>query len=227
MQIKKLIVFVLLAVPLLPLRAQEDNGCKVLLSAISVQYKGDCKKGLADGKGEAFGVDHYVGHFKKGLPDGEGVYTWSTGEVYKGSFKKGMRDGQGSYTFKVEGRDSTITGKWQKDKFIGNVKKTGAYTILFRNNIGRITFNRLGDGESVRIKFYRNGGEINVSDLMLIGDSGNVMTDRDFTGFDRVSFPFTGKVIFKVPNDFYAAVLSCELRFRINEPGNYEIRINP
>ena len=209
------------------LTAQEQQQCRVLLSNISVHYKGGCKKGLADGQGEAFGVDHYIGHFKKGLPDGEGVYTWATGEVYKGSFKKGMRDGQGSYTFKVEGRDSTLTGKWQKDKFVGNVQKTDAYTILFRNNIGRITVNRISDGQSIRIRFFRNGGEINVSDLLLIGDSGNVMTYRDFTGFDRVSFPFTGKILFKVPNDFYAAVVSCELRFRINVPGEYEMQIHP
>ena len=107
------------------------------------------------------------------------------------------------------------------------MQKGNAYTILFRNNIGRVTVRRIGDGQSIRIRFFRNGGEINVSDLLLIGDSGSVMTYRDFTGFDRVSFPFTGKVLFKVPNDFYAAVISCELRFRINVPGKYEMEIHP
>lgn len=203
-----------------------QEGCKVLMPAIAVEYKGDCKKGLADGKGEALGVDHYVGHFKKGWPDGKGVYTWSTGEVYKGYFKKGMRNGMGTYTFKIEGKDSTLTGKWVKDKFVGNAK-TVAYRVLYKNNIGRITFNRLGEGEEIRIKFYRNGGEVAVEGLMLIGDSGNVMTDRTFTGFDRVEFPFTAKLLFDVPNDFYTATLSCELRFRINKPGSYEVRIYP
>ena len=207
------------------LAAQER--CRVLMSTISVHYEGDCKKGLADGKGEAYGVDHYIGHFKKGLPDGKGVYKWATGEIYKGSFKKGMRQGMGTYTFKVAGKDSTLTGKWVKDKFVGNTEKTRVYSVLYKNNISRITVNRLGDGNEIRIKFYRNGGEIAVGGLMLIGDSGNVMTDRSFTGFDRVDFPFTGKLLFSVPNDFYTATLSCELRFRINVPGSYEVRIFP
>lgn len=201
--------------------------CRVLMSSISVEYKGDCKNGLADGRGEAFGVDHYIGHFRKGLPDGEGVYTWSTGEVYKGSFKKGMRHGHGSYTFKLNGRDTTLTGRWQKDKYIEENLKKASYTILFKNNIGRITVNRLGEGNAIRLKFYRNGGEIAVSDLSLIGDSGDVMTYRDFTGFDHVSFPFSAKLLFSIPNDFYSAVINCELKFRINTPGSYEVRIYP
>ena len=209
----------------IPATAQE--GCRVLMSTISVHYTGDCKKGLADGKGEAYGVDHYIGHFKKGWPDGKGVYKWATGEVYNGSFKKGMRHGVGSYTFKVAGKDSTLTGKWVKDKYVGNTGKTNVYSILYKNNISRITVNRFGDGNEIRIKFYRNGGEIAVDGLMLIGDSGNVMTGRSFTGFDRVNFPFTGKLLFSVPNDFYSATLSCELRFRINVPGSYEVRIFP
>jgi hypothetical protein len=207
------------------LKAQEK--CRVLMSSISVEYKGDCKKGLADGEGEAFGVDHYIGHFRKGFPDGEGVYTWSTGEVYKGSFKKGMRHGHGTYTFKVNGRDTTITGQWQKDKYVVKNTKISNYTILYKNNIGRITVNRIGDGQEIRIKIYRNGGEIKANDLSLIGDSGNVMTYRDFTGFDRVSFPFTAKLLFTIPNDFYSANISCELKFRINVPGSYEVRIFP
>ena len=47
-----------------------QNPCKVLMKEISGSYSGECKKGLADGKGEAKGVDRYIGAFKKGLPDG-------------------------------------------------------------------------------------------------------------------------------------------------------------
>ena len=45
--------------------AQDE--CKVLNSSIGVSYKGSCKKGLADGTGEAMGVDRYKGELKKGF----------------------------------------------------------------------------------------------------------------------------------------------------------------
>ena len=53
--------------------AQDKSDCKVLAETLAESYEGDCKKGLADGKGKAIGTDSYEGGFKKGLPEGEGV----------------------------------------------------------------------------------------------------------------------------------------------------------
>ena len=95
------------------LNSQGQN-CQVLKSEISLEYKGECKNGLAHGDGEAFGLDHYKGQFKKGYPDGEGTYNWGTGEVYEGQWKDGMRHGKGEYSYFVNNRDTTIVGKWVK-----------------------------------------------------------------------------------------------------------------
>ena len=195
------------------------------MPGISIQYKGDCKNGLAHGKGEAFGNDYYIGEFIKGWPQGEGTYKWSTGEIYTGKWKKGQRHGMGSYSFKINGKDTTITGKWVKDKFVGQVESQGDYKILYKNNIGRITVVRVGDGDEVRLKFVRHGGDVPVTDLILYGDSGTEMREMSFRGFDHVEFPFTAKITFSVLNDFGAASLSCELRIKILKPGHYQIRM--
>ncbi|GAB1394994.1 hypothetical protein MASR1M60_31580 [Rhodocyclaceae bacterium] len=57
--------------------ALSQTPCKVADQDIAASYKGGCKDGLADGKGEARGRDSYVGEFKAGLPHGQGTYVWA------------------------------------------------------------------------------------------------------------------------------------------------------
>lgn len=204
-----------------------QSDCKVLKSEISLNYKGECKNGLAHGQGEAFGLDQYKGHFKKGYPDGQGTYKWGTGEVYKGHWKRGMRQGRGEYSYFVGNRDTTIVGKWSKDQYVGTGVSSGAYEITYKNNIGRVTVTNIGPGSQIRLRFLRNGGDVPVSNLMLISDTGTNIIGRHFTGFEHIEFPFSGKITFSAPNDFFTADLYCELRFKVREPGSYEVVIFP
>lgn len=204
--------------------AQES--CKVLLPAISGTYKGSCKKGLADGPGESAGVDKYAGEFKKGYPYGKGTYIWSTGETYTGDWKAGLRDGEGAYHFKYEGKDSLLTGLWKDDRFIGP-KRVDPYVIEYRNGIGRITCIRVGDRPYVKYQFTRGGGESNIaSNISMQGSSGTESQGPAFTGFEQVKFPFKGKITFVAPNAFNAAMINCELRITINEPGSWLINMS-
>lgn len=226
MQTYKSLFFLVLAFFIMqPLSSQP--GCVVLKDEISTVYKGNCKDGLAHGNGEAFGVDHYTGHFKKGYPDGVGTYSWSTGEVYKGQWKKGMRHGNGAFSFFINSKDTTIVGRWEKDKYVKSEKSSSSYKITYKNNIGRVTMIRIGPGNQVRCKFLRHGGEIAVGNLMILGDSGTTSTFRQFTGFEHIEFPLKGKITFSVINDFNTATLNCELSFIIYEPGSYIISIFP
>lgn len=86
--------------------AQENKDCKVLQKELSGEYKGDCKKGLADGVGEAIGTDRYSGSFKKGYAHGKGIYNYSSGAVYEGGFLNGKRHGQGKLIYQNEGEDN-------------------------------------------------------------------------------------------------------------------------
>jgi len=203
----------------------QDN-CKVLMPAISDSYTGTCKQGLADGKGEALGTDQYNGYFKKGLPEGKGVYIWQTGEKYDGSWKKGLREGTGTYTFKSDGKDTVLTGIWKEDKYVGE-KAVATYVIQYRSGISRVSCLKSGDTPNyVVYKFSRAGGSADdINELMLTGSTGTETISNNFTGFEDVTFPFEGKIKFIAPNALRTAMMACELRYVINEPGAWTITI--
>jgi hypothetical protein len=78
------------------LYAQDSsNTCKVELAMLTGSYKGDCKNGYANGKGEALGTHRYAGLFKNGLPHGKGTYYYTDGSYYTGSFQNGIKEGKG------------------------------------------------------------------------------------------------------------------------------------
>lgn len=220
-----LLIIPIMALFYFPVNAQEE--CEVLMENLKGEYRGECKRGLAHGYGEAEGKDHYIGDFKKGYPHGNGTYTWSTGERYEGEWKRGMRDGEGTYYFFANGEDTVIYGKWVDDEYVG-VYHAKPYNVDYRSNIGRVTFTKISDNQRyVRLKFMRSGGELtNISDLLLTGSSGVENTSRMFTGFENAEFPFKGKVIFTAPNAFYVASMRCEVRYQIFEPGAWVVSIN-
>jgi hypothetical protein len=206
-----------------------QNACKVLMPSIADLYSGSCKQGLADGQGEASGIDKYTGEFKKGLPDGYGTYIWHTGETYIGDWKMGMRDGKGEYISKWTGSDSVQAGIWKRDKYVGPKEVRVAYVIGYRNNIGRITCMKMGDERNyVKYKISRAGESslfLNITDLMLQGSSGTENISTNFTGYEDIDFPFEGKVQFSAPNSLNTAVLNYEVRLTINEPGSWLVTI--
>jgi hypothetical protein len=219
---KRMILFtgILLMSAFISIISAQDE-CTVLLPRISITYNGSCKKGLADGQGEAIGADHYIGEFRKGYPDGFGTYKWQTGETYVGEWSQGLRNGKGEYTFKHMNRDSVLAGQWKNDKFIG-AKAIAPYVIEYRNGIGRITCIRTGDRPNVRYVFPRGG----VTNLLLQGSSGMENINTSFTGYEEVSFPFKGIVKFYAPNSWMTAMITCELRLTINQPGAWVVTIS-
>lgn len=225
---KKAILFAgITVIPLIfgSLYAQET--CVVLLPALRGTYAGDCKQGLAYGIGEATGEDFYRGEFVKGLPHGKGTYLWKNGATYSGEWEKGLRHGHGVYIYKREEKDSTLAGLWREDKFIGK-EQVPPYVVEYRYGVGRVTCMRIGDRPYVKYKFSRNGGELYslISNLFLQGSSGSESNNYLFTGYEHVKFPFSGKVTFNAPNAFYSAILTCELRLTINQPGAWLVTIS-
>ena len=234
MKLHKLLPTIILLIIILLFSFQNvnnsDSNCKVLKKEISKTYKGECKKGLAHGFGLAIGTDTFEGNFKKGLPHGEGLYKWSTGEVYSGKWKKGLRHGMGKYSFKHNGKDSIQFGYWEKDKFTNknnHNNENSQCSILYRRSIERVRFVRYGDGHKVEIKFTRMGGGNNdIRDLMLFGSSG---TDRKFgsyIAFENVEFPFSANIRYKTKNKLNSVLLECELRFKIQQSGYWQVIIS-
>lgn len=225
---KLLLLITILVVPISIGSIYAQNTCKVLLPRIGDSYTGECKQGLADGTGDAFGVDQYKGEFRKGLPDGSGTYIWQTGEKYEGQWKKGLRDGKGTYTIKYMGRDSLQVGMWKNDVFTG-AEELPSYVIKYKSNLGRVTIMKMGNTpQYVKFKFTRSGESsiaLAVSNLMTTGSSGSESLTNNMVGYENIDFPFEGRVKFTAPNAFNTAMLDCELRYLINEPGAWTVTI--
>ncbi len=111
------------------LYAQDSTqSCKVDFPTLAGRYTGECKKGLANGKGEARGIHHYIGSFKNGLPDGKGVYYYSDSIYYSGNFLEGKKEGKGETHYLRNGMpDSLIKGYWSADEYRGNQYTTYAF----------------------------------------------------------------------------------------------------
>lgn len=220
---KRLLLLALAIIIIITAYSQES--CKVLVPSLAGKYTGDCRDGLANGRGEATGEDFYTGDFVKGLPDGKGKYIWKSGATYEGEWKKGLRNGNGIYVSKAEGKDTVLNGIWKEDRFVG-AKRPEPYVIEYRNGVARITAMRIGDRPYVRYKFTQSGLEANiVSGLLMQGSSGTERNNSDFTGYEGISFPFSGKLTFTAPNNFRTAMISCEIRLTINEPGAWVVTI--
>jgi hypothetical protein len=90
--------------------------CKVNDPDIAASYSGECRNGLANGKGTATGRDKYVGEFRDGLEHGKGDYTWPNGFHYVGDWVNGKRTGKGVFTSPNGNR---YEGDWVNSKYHG------------------------------------------------------------------------------------------------------------
>lgn len=206
--------------------AQNNTGCKVLLSSLTGDYKGECKKGLAHGIGEAKGADGYSGAFKKGFPHGKGIYYYANGAIYEGSFINGKRHGEGKLSYYIDGNQIIEEGLWEDDNYIGK-KPEPSYEITLKQNISRYTFIKTSDTRNIiTIKILRNGVIIYPDNLLLAGSGGSITQDRNFAGFEQLQFPFTGSIKYSLQTPFNYNFVDYELNFVIREPGAWEITLN-
>jgi hypothetical protein len=204
----------------------QQADCKVLLPAIGVTYKGECKKGLAHGEGEAQGQDSYKGNFKKGFPEGKGVYTWQNGDKYEGTWSQGKREGKGTMTIKSAGKDSLITGFWENDQYKGK-ERIIPYKVILKRNVDDIRMTQSSKiGALVTIKILRSGSRIPYSELMIASTGGSVNESANPPRIENINFPIEVKVTYKCMNKLNSMELSCEGQFEIKEPGIWEVVFN-
>jgi len=222
---KNFIIFTAIIFLMLSFSIQAQDSCNVLVPNLKGSYSGGCKKGLANGKGEAKGKDRYKGNFKKGYPNGIGTYYWSTGEIYVGEWKKGKRDGEGSFTFKIENRDTTVSGLWKNDIYAGPMVKSPK--VLRVNNIDQYKIKKTGGIQKrVMINFQQNGSyNTEIENLMLTATSGTNAKSGSLEGFDNLSFPVTIVVRYDTYNKLKTMKYNAYIEFTIFEEGDWEVRL--
>lgn len=214
MKMKMKINVVLLLLTFFYFNTTYSQDCKVLLETINETYVGGCKRGKADGKGLAKGIDTYEGQFKKGLPHGEGIYTWQDGTIYKGTFKKGQKEGRGTLIFK---EDSIKTGFWKNDTYIGLYKNP--YNKIDKSqNVSSYTLNKVQDDiHNLRFYIEVNQEQVSYPRLNFVLQSGQYQSqinNSDFVELTNVTFPIKLKVIYK--QDF--------IEIEIFRPGLWKIK---
>lgn len=197
--------------------------CKVISPALSDSYSGDCKKGLAHGRGVAQGRDRYEGEFSKGVPDGTGTYTWENGSFYEGQFKNGLKDGKG----KMVTSDSTITGIWEKDHYVGKESKA-AYQIHSTVGVSRYTFKKtVAAMPGVKLRITQVGADnLGIEDFSLAYDSGDEYRVGNVFGIQNILFPLRVSVRYRTWNAFHTAQYDVFFEYTINEPGLWEVMIS-
>lgn len=200
----------------------KTNKSAVLIEAIGEKYEGDLKRGLAHGKGKAWGEsDSYRGNFKKGYPHGEGIYTWGNGSVYKGEFVKGKMSGQGELRIKRKiGIDSILSGYFKADKYVGKYKE--AYRVTSEQGIRKVEFQKnAGDINQISIMVYSDGQQINSN--ISVRDPKNTRVENigGKTTLTHVIFP-----IEQVDVSFSTGQFSHSLTFEIFEKGNWLVIIS-
>ncbi len=146
------------------LQAQRDKDstyCLVNWKALAGKYVGDCKEGMANGKGEAWGLHHYVGMFKDGMPNGTGVYYYSDSMYYSGSLQDGLKEGKGEMHYIDKGKpDSVVKGYWSADEYRGSKYVTYHFTTTGNFDQVEITPSR-ASGKTVAIELSTTSGSPN------------------------------------------------------------------
>lgn len=197
--------------------------CLVALESIKGTYEGDCDKGKASGKGKATGADIYEGEFKNGLPDGQGKYNWKNKNFYVGSMKKGLRDGKGEMHYILtSGYDSTVTGFWKKDKYLGLYEKP--YEIkTVGSRISKVDC-RLSEkgGEEIQFRIsVVGGGPASLTQIVptagtYLKQNTQMMNSMSITRIQQVVYPF--RAIFTFSNGDNIEIL-------FNEKANYDVDV--
>jgi hypothetical protein len=108
---------------------QNTQACKITSENYIGDYIGDCKNGVANGKGEIKGSTHYIGMFKNGMPNGNGICYYGDSSYYDGNFQDGIKEGKGEMHYLRKGiADSIIKGYWSGDIYRGKNYLTYVFT---------------------------------------------------------------------------------------------------
>ena len=182
---------------------QVNQKCKVLNEELVGVYDGQCKGGLADGKGK---------------------FTFANGSfMYVGNFKDGKIDGKGEIFSIVKNKQTSIKkGNWENNVYVGD--RSEPYQVRRSDNLDRYTVTKNSSGgNKVLINFYQNGSRNNVSNLSVAVNTGEKITGSYTEGYENVSFPFVCTINYTTTSKFKSTTYLVSFEIEIMEPGTWEI----
>lgn len=211
----------------------QQDSCIINLPTLKGKYEGDCKNGIANGKGRAVGTDIYEGEFKNGLPHGKGTYQWKNGSIYTGQWREGLMHGEGSYFTKTsKGKDSLVKGEWKKGVYVS--KKSEPYTIYAKTkSVGEILIEKRKDQFNTLTIFTHNTSatassinnnlvNVKITDIKIVnGYYQRILTNdsqvkKTETNIYEIQFPLRIKIMIDNTE---------EVEVEFKEPGSYIMNI--
>ncbi|MDP2422803.1 MAG: hypothetical protein U1C46_01570 [Bacteroidales bacterium] len=204
---------------------QQDSLCKVLLREISDSFKGDCKNGLAHGKGTAKGEDTYVGIFKNGLPEGKGKYTYKNGNIFSGYWSNGLKNGKGEFIYFVNGKANIQKGYWENGEYVGTSNPDEFYRVTGLTGIEYYSIKKVeGDEKQIKISFIGAMAKYVPQGLEITISSGQLNQEIKNFFIHHYTCPMNCSVNFTIVTS--GVIRQCNLIFDILKPGKYEVLIS-
>lgn len=127
-----------------------------------------------------------------------------------------------------EPTDTTKTGNRASRKKKDKKKEPAAARVTMKREVNRATLSqRSEEGNNVEVVIMSSGVALrDVVDMRMVGSSGTPLSSSSYIGFDNVSFPFEGNIRFKASNKMGTVVYDREVRFEVNEPGRWTLRVD-
>lgn len=225
--LKHILLLVLLLIFIIPFlySQQEDPAYKVRLKEIAGMYTGDCKDGLANGKGTATGEDSYTGSFLNGLPEGKGVYKYKNGSIFSGNWKNGLKNGKGEFKNLVGGKATFVKGYWKDGEYAGPTDPDEEYRITNLTGIENYSITKVkGDQDIIEISFEKVNKKYIPRDLEVTISSGYKIEQNKKILIQNHSFPLQCDLHFTIPTT--GGLRQCNLGFIIYKPGKFEVFIS-
>ena len=220
-----LLLFILLSFDPYAYSQKESSPCKVLLKEISGSYKGDCKNGMADGKGTATGEDSFTGNFANGLPEGKGVYKYKNGNMYSGYWKNGLKNGKGEFKSIINGKASIVKGYWKDGEYSGITEPDEEYRITNLTGIENYSIKNVkGDQSLIEISFEKVNKKYIPLDLEMTISSGYKIEQNKKIIVQNYNYPVNCDMHFTIPTT--GGVRQCNFGFTICKPGKIEVFIS-
>lgn len=219
-------IILLFGFGILSLTVFGQEKCEVIQKELQKgEYIGECKNGLANGKGVFKGENTYEGNFKKGKAHGKGSMLYANGRRYFGDWKNGARHGEGKYIFNITGKDSILEGRWNKNKFIGKKKKKG-YEVISKLAVPRYNFRKISDVTNSVTIIIKNNGLIYRSPSNINATSGNSVRRLGGIAYENINmYPFKCEMNYTVPRKISGSYRA-SFYFEILEPGEWVLTIS-
>lgn len=129
--------------------ASAQNSCKALDPTLTERYEGDCKDGLAHGRGKASGSRTYEGFFVEGRKQGFGVLVHENGNRYAGSFQADRFHGKGRLAF---ANGEVLEGEFHHGRLVGtgSLTRPSGDRFLVVDKEGKLVRVQAGQAPSVQ-----------------------------------------------------------------------------